>query len=114
MNKEARSIQSSYFIGQLRQLRSQFHHPTTYMLCRAFSSITMSRFCQSLTVFTYVDFEGIKKSTDNSNASTIASRLFQNIGYNLIKSPSDATLNKDIVLRCIDEKIQTSVGKRQE
>ncbi|KAI9006540.1 hypothetical protein CLU79DRAFT_780222 [Phycomyces nitens] len=60
LNKEARSIQTSYLVGQLRQLRSQFQHPTTYMLCRSSSHLAMGRFCQPLTVFTYADFEGIK------------------------------------------------------
>lgn len=60
LNSEARSNHTSYLTGQMRQLRSQFHHPTSYMLCRASSHVAIGRFCQKLTVFTYADFVGIK------------------------------------------------------
>ncbi|KAI7889556.1 uncharacterized protein EV154DRAFT_273824 [Mucor mucedo] len=100
---EARSIHTSYLIGQMRQLRSQFHHPTSYMLCRASSHVAMGRFCQPLTVFTYADFEGIKKSIENDNSSMIASRIFQEIGYEVIKTPATAKLNKTLVVKSMAE-----------
>ncbi|KAG1047264.1 hypothetical protein G6F43_010276 [Rhizopus delemar] len=103
LNSEARSIHTSYLIGQMRQLRSQFHHPTSYMLCRASSHVAMGRFCQPLTVFTYADFEGIKKSIDNDNSSMVASRIFQEIGYEVIKSPATAKLSKILVVKSMAE-----------
>lgn len=99
LNSEARSIHSSYLIDQMRQLRSQYHHPTSYILCRASSHIAIARFCQPLTVFTYADFESIKKSIDSDNSSMIASRIFQSIGYEVIKSPTAAKLNKIHVIQ---------------
>ncbi|CEP16293.1 hypothetical protein [Parasitella parasitica] len=103
LNSEVRSIHTSYLVGQMRQLRSQFHHPTSYMLCRASSHVAMGRFCQPLTVFTYADFEGIKKTIDNDNSNMIASRIFQEIGYEIIKSPATANLNRTLVVKSMAE-----------
>ncbi|KAG1151984.1 hypothetical protein G6F37_002305 [Rhizopus arrhizus] len=73
------------------------------MLCHASSHVAMGCFCQPLTVFTYADFEGIKKSIDNDNSSMIVSRIFQEIGYEVIKSPATAKLNKTLVVKSMAE-----------
>ncbi|PHZ09071.1 uncharacterized protein RHIMIDRAFT_240943 [Rhizopus microsporus ATCC 52813] len=86
-----------------RQLRSQFHHPTTYYLCRASSDATLLSHLQPYTVFTYCDYEGSTKLMDNENASMIASRLFQQIAYSIIHSPSEAHLDKDFVASLHDK-----------
>ncbi|KAL0078374.1 hypothetical protein J3Q64DRAFT_1839691 [Phycomyces blakesleeanus] len=49
-------------------------------------------------VFTYCDREGVKKSMDNESSSVIASKLFQRIEYTVIKSPSEASIKKDLVV----------------
>ncbi|CEI92663.1 hypothetical protein RMCBS344292_06918 [Rhizopus microsporus] len=83
-NASTRPIEPFNLIVQARQLRSQFHHPTTYYLCRASSDATLFSHLQPYTVFTYCDYEGSTKSMDNGKASMIASRLFQRIAYSVI------------------------------
>lgn len=102
-NASTRSIEPFSLIAQARQLRSQFHHPTTYYLCRAFSDATLFSHLQPYTIFTYCDYEGSTKSMDNENASMIASRLFQRIAYSVIHSPSEAHLDKDFVASLHDK-----------
>jgi hypothetical protein len=98
-----RSIAPFSLIAQARQPRSQFHHPTTYYLCRASSDATLFSHLQPYTVFTYCDHEGSTKSMDNENASMIASRFFQRIAYSIIYSPSKARLDKDFVASLQDK-----------
>jgi hypothetical protein len=90
-------------IAQASQLRSQFHHPTTYYLCRASSDATLFSHLPPYIVFTYCDHEGSTKSMDNENASMIASRLFQWIAYSIIHSPSEAHPDKDFVASLHDK-----------
>lgn len=98
-NASTRSIELFSLIAQARQLRSQFHHPTTYYLCRAFSDATLFSHLQPYTVFIYCDHEGSTKSMDNENAFMIASRLFQRIAYSirLLKH----ILTRIVLLRCM-------------
>ncbi|KAL4213266.1 hypothetical protein AB4K20DRAFT_1864787 [Rhizopus microsporus] len=60
-------------IAQARQLRSQFHHPTTYYFCCASSGATLFSHLQPYAVFTYCDYKGSTKSMNNGKASMIAS-----------------------------------------
>ncbi|KAL0087051.1 hypothetical protein F4703DRAFT_1850187 [Phycomyces blakesleeanus] len=97
-NTSIRSVEPFNLVGQARQLRSHFHHPSTYFLCRASSHLALPHYCQPYTVFTYCDHEGVKKSMDNESSSVIASKLFQRIAYTVIKSPSEASIKKDLVV----------------
>lgn len=97
-NASTRSVEPFNLVGQARHLRSHFHHPSTYFLCRASSHLALPHYCQPYTVFTYCDHEGVKKSMDNENSSVIASRLFQRIAYTVIKSPSEPRIQKDFVV----------------
>ncbi|KAL0080016.1 hypothetical protein J3Q64DRAFT_1864649 [Phycomyces blakesleeanus] len=103
LNSKASSIHISYLIGQMKQLHVQFHYPTSYILFYASSHVAMWCFCQPLTVFTYADFEGIKKSIDNDNSSMIASQMFQEICYEVINFPTTAKLNKALVVNSVAE-----------
>ncbi|KAG0161987.1 hypothetical protein DFQ30_004606, partial [Apophysomyces sp. BC1015] len=102
-NASTRTIEPFNLIGQARQLRSQFHHPTTYYLCRASSDATLFSHLQPCTVFSYCDYEGATKSMDNENASMIASRLFHRIAYSVIHSPSEAHIDKNFVVSLHDK-----------
>ncbi|OBZ86177.1 hypothetical protein A0J61_05776 [Choanephora cucurbitarum] len=82
---EVHTLHTACLIEQMRQLRSQFHHSTSYMLCRASSHVGMGRFCRPFTVSTYADTEGVKKPIDEDNSSMIASRIFS--GNRIQSSP---------------------------
>ncbi|KAG1234781.1 hypothetical protein G6F35_001078 [Rhizopus arrhizus] len=100
LDKDIRSLESFYLIGQARQLRSHFHQPSTYYLCRASSQLALTRPCQPCTIFTYCDFEGVKKTSDHDNPCMIASRIFQTIGYAVMDSPETASLSKQFIRLC--------------
>ncbi|OAD71111.1 hypothetical protein PHYBLDRAFT_147621 [Phycomyces blakesleeanus NRRL 1555(-)] len=70
----------------------------TFLGCDPASHLALPHYCQPYTVFTYCDREGVKKSMDNESSSVIASKLFQRIEYTVIKSPSEASIKKDLVV----------------
>ncbi|KAI8637837.1 hypothetical protein BD408DRAFT_423848 [Parasitella parasitica] len=45
-----RSLKLYYLVGQARQLRSHFHQPSTYYLCRASSQLALTRPFQPCTI----------------------------------------------------------------
>lgn len=100
LDKDTRSLESSYLIGQARQIQSYFHQPSTYYLCRASSQLALTRPCQPCTIFTYCDFDGVKKTSDHDNPCMIASRIFQTIGYAVMDSPETASLSKQFIRLC--------------
>ncbi|KAI9306974.1 hypothetical protein BJ944DRAFT_144408, partial [Cunninghamella echinulata] len=96
-------INSYHLFYQLRQLRTHFHHASTYYLCRASSSITSDHISQPYTVFTLADFDCGKDSQGK-----IASELFQLIALQVFKF-NRPTLNKKkvehLTKRCNNGKI---------
>ncbi|KAI9029601.1 hypothetical protein CLU79DRAFT_831983 [Phycomyces nitens] len=62
IDKDARSLESFYLIGQARQLRSHFHQPSTYYLCRASSQLALTRPCQPMYNIHPIPFDGAHKS----------------------------------------------------
>ncbi|GAB5585185.1 hypothetical protein Unana1_00085 [Umbelopsis nana] len=57
LDTTARQLAPFNLASQLRQLRSQFHHPSTYYLCRASSFLAIPFVCQPFSVFTYANYE---------------------------------------------------------
>ncbi|CAO3633153.1 unnamed protein product [Cunninghamella echinulata] len=90
-------INPHHLFYQLRQLRTHFHHASTYYLCRASSSITSGHIFQPYTVFTLADFDCGKDSQGR-----IASELFRLIALQVLKSDRP-TLNKK-KLECLIKK----------
>ncbi|KAI8344639.1 hypothetical protein BC941DRAFT_464850 [Chlamydoabsidia padenii] len=77
---------------QLRQLRSKFQYPSTYLLCRASSIFANDLRSQPYTIFTL--FEAPDTGLDS--ATKIVSKLFYNVA-NLVRSSTNPTLPKQYV-----------------
>lgn len=77
---------------QLRQLRSKFEYPSTYLLCRASSMFVNDLRSQPYTIFTLYELS----NTGRDSAAKIASKLFNYIA-NLMLSSTDPTLSKQYV-----------------
>lgn len=76
---------------QLRQIRSQFHHHSSYYLTRASSFLATPFSCQPISVFTLENREnGNTKSEPYEKASTIAARLFKQIALHVLFSAKPA------------------------
>lgn len=86
----------SIWASQLRQVPSQFHHPSTLYLCRATNFIAMPSDCQPFSVFTFCNYENGNKTDTHDNASIVASQLFRKIAYGILSS-QDSTLPKSLV-----------------
>lgn len=86
----------SIWASQLRQVSSQFHHPSTLYLCRASSFLAMPSDCQPFSVFTFCNYENGNKTDTRDNASIVASQLFRKIAYGILSS-QDSTLPKSLV-----------------
>ncbi|KAI9591644.1 hypothetical protein BDF19DRAFT_339226, partial [Syncephalis fuscata] len=66
---------------QLRQVRSKFHCPSTYTLCRSSSAATNSVTRRPFTIWTLADYE-ISRLTQ----AKIGSQLFQTIATAVINN----------------------------
>lgn len=85
---------------QLRQVRTKFHLPSTYSLCRASGPITISHTCHPFSLFTLSEFD---------RGRSPSASIFRTIAIEVLSNNSNATLAKENVSRWINE----SKGKRK-
>ncbi|ORX57490.1 hypothetical protein DM01DRAFT_1406052 [Hesseltinella vesiculosa] len=74
-NNSATNVSSADLLYQLRQVRTRFHHPSTYLCCRSSSPWADDIAGQPYTIFTLANWD---KGNDESSYR-IASTLFQSI-----------------------------------
>ncbi|KAI7900041.1 uncharacterized protein BX663DRAFT_440175 [Cokeromyces recurvatus] len=82
-------------VYQLRQLRTRFHHLSTYLMCRAFNDDVDDIRSRPYTVFTLADWDNGADDTDYR----VGSKLLQDIAMSVIQNGHSATLSKDKFLR---------------
>lgn len=91
---------------QLRQLRSKFQYPSTYLLCRASSIFANDLRSQPYTIFTLYE----APDTGRDSATKMVSKLFYNVA-NLVHSSTNPTLPKQYVntlfVKCQDGQIKS-------
>ncbi|KAG2227232.1 hypothetical protein INT45_008476 [Circinella minor] len=109
-NTITRQLEQFNLTSQLRQIRSQFHHPSSYYLIRASSFLAMPFSCQPLSVFTFENHEhGNNKTNAHEKASMIASRLFKLIAHQVLSttkpSLSKAQVNQ-LASQCATGKVR--------
>ncbi|CEJ00250.1 hypothetical protein RMCBS344292_14311 [Rhizopus microsporus] len=85
---------------QLRQVRTKFHLPSTYSLCRASGPITINHTCHPFSLFTLSEFD---------RGRSPSASIFRTIANEVLSNNSDAKLAKEDVSRWINE----SKGKRK-
>jgi hypothetical protein len=85
---------------QLRQVRTKFHLPSTYYLCRASGPITINHTCHPFSLFTLSEFD---------HGRSPSASIFRTIANEVLSNNSDAKLAKENVSRWINE----SKGKRK-
>ncbi|KAG2196389.1 hypothetical protein INT47_012893 [Mucor saturninus] len=74
-NQNANKVDQFNMQYQLRQLRSKFHYPSTYLLCRASSIFANDLRSQPYSIFILYE----APDTGRESAAKIASKLFLNI-----------------------------------
>ncbi|KAG0735426.1 hypothetical protein G6F57_011945 [Rhizopus arrhizus] len=106
-NPSADKIDRHDLLHQLRQVRSSFHLPSTYMLCRSASEFTDDKRSKPFTIYTYADYDG----GDYDSSNKIASQLFQKIGLNIILPDRKSVLNRthveSLYLKCPNSEVKT-------
>ncbi|CAO3698551.1 unnamed protein product, partial [Rhizopus stolonifer] len=91
-NQNANKVDRFDLRYQLRQLRSKFQYPSTYLLCRAPSIFANDLRSQPYSIFTLYK----EPDTGCELAAKIASKLFLNIAEN-VQSNTHPTLPKTFV-----------------
>lgn len=110
-NTTTRQLEPFNLTNQLRQIRSQFYHPSSYYLIRASSFLTTPFSCQPLSVFTFSNHEnGGSKGDSHDKASIVASKLFSHIAHQVL-STTQPSLSKADVNRLTS---QCAAGKVRE
>ncbi|CDS04530.1 hypothetical protein LRAMOSA07189 [Lichtheimia ramosa] len=94
-NIKTRQLEQFNLTNQLRQIRSQFHHPSSYYLIRSSSFLATPFSCQPLSVFTFSNHENgsSTKGDSHDKASIIASKLFSHIAHQVLSS-TEPSLSK--------------------
>ncbi|KAG0170218.1 hypothetical protein DFQ28_001526, partial [Apophysomyces sp. BC1034] len=88
-NRSVNKVSNTGVIAQqFRQVRSNFHSPTTYSLCRASGPLTKSHTCQPYTIFTL---------NNHDRARISCAAIFKLIGLEVIQQGLDAKLQKSSV-----------------
>ncbi|KAG1141583.1 hypothetical protein G6F37_008380 [Rhizopus arrhizus] len=93
--------------AQLRQFRSKFSSPSTYLLCRSSSVFTNDIRCRPATLWTLADFSSSNGST---TVARLVSCLFRAIATNVLNHGKDATLTLETVI-AISSKIKDGPDK---
>ena len=79
---------------QLRQVRTKFHLPSTYSLCRASGPVTTNHTCHPLSLFTLNEFD---------RGRSPSASIFCTIANEVLSNNNDAKLAKENVSRWINE-----------
>ncbi|CDH58939.1 hypothetical protein RO3G_06777 [Lichtheimia corymbifera JMRC:FSU:9682] len=80
-------------LSQLKQVRSKFDCPSTYLRCRSSSKITNDLRSRPATIWTVADFD----LNATPSAASLASTLFRHIATEIMKDGAKATLLKSNV-----------------
>ncbi|KAG0304347.1 hypothetical protein BGZ98_005627 [Dissophora globulifera] len=101
-DENARGVSPRNTLGQLRQLRSQFHLSSTFMLCRASGHLTRSHTCQPYSVFTMANYD--QSHEGNAQAAAV---IFHEIARDVLKRGAEGSLKRSAVesarLQCTDK-----------
>ncbi|KAF9998883.1 hypothetical protein BGZ65_005683 [Modicella reniformis] len=93
-----KSVKSNDILGELRQLRSKFYDPSTYLLCRALGNLTRQPAHQPYTVF---NVAGCDRS--NAGQEAAAAVVFNEIGKDILFKGDGATLARNVVVKARDQ-----------
>ncbi|KAL0090919.1 C2H2-type zinc finger transcription factor [Phycomyces blakesleeanus] len=94
-NRESKQLYGFAILSQLRNLRSLFHCPSTYIMCRATSRLMNDHPTRPYTIFTYADSDKVPLDSD----ARVASELFQTVALAVLDGGYQGTLEKNDVLR---------------
>ncbi|KAF8982371.1 hypothetical protein BGZ46_001413 [Entomortierella lignicola] len=83
-------------IHQLRQLKTSFHDPSTYYMCRAWGPLTSAHVCQPLTVFTLFQNDSVTRGTGYE-----LGRLFYAISSQVLSEGREAKLQRETIENCL-------------
>ncbi|KAG0309865.1 hypothetical protein BGZ98_003408 [Dissophora globulifera] len=82
---------------QLRQVKRQFYHASTYLMCRATGPITANHASQPFSIFTIPN-----KNKSQSETERAAGTIFHTVARNVLKYGKREALEKETVKDCID------------
>ncbi|CAO3595713.1 unnamed protein product [Absidia cylindrospora] len=92
--KATTRISSYDILYQLRQLRTRFHHQSTYFCCRSSNELTDTVTTRPYTVFTLANYDSAKDDT----SYRIASDLFSHVALAVIRNEDGLTKQEVDVL----------------
>ncbi|ORZ12371.1 hypothetical protein BCR42DRAFT_453705 [Absidia repens] len=90
-NKSTTRICSYDILYQLRQLRTRFHHQSTYFCCRSSNELTDTVTTRPYTVFTLANYDNAK----DSSSYRIASDFFSHVALSVIRN-EDVLVKQDV------------------
>ncbi|KAF9577708.1 hypothetical protein BGW38_006908, partial [Lunasporangiospora selenospora] len=97
-SKNENAISKENIMEQLRQVRSKFDDPSTYLLCRSAGYFTNDHTCQPFTVFTLANSDSLQKGNGAAGAM-----VFNKIAKNVLMFGSEATLQRKTIESAIDQ-----------
>jgi hypothetical protein len=96
-NPNTNSIYEYDTLYQLRQLRTRFHHHSTYFRCRASSSRTNSHTVRPYTIFALADYDNGHDESDGRTGSL----LFRSIGISVLQGNHTNQFGENV--GCLDK-----------
>ncbi|KAF9111829.1 hypothetical protein BGX30_007459, partial [Mortierella sp. GBA39] len=91
-NKKAWAVSNRSLLYQLRQVKTKFHDPSAYLLCRASSHFSRSHACQPYSIFNLTNFDQC-----HSGNGSAAGAFFKMISKEVLQNGSSATLKLSTV-----------------
>ncbi|KAF9409903.1 hypothetical protein BGZ76_005597 [Entomortierella beljakovae] len=95
--EKAWAISKEGTIWEMRQLRSKFDDPSTYLLCRSSGHLTNDHTSQPYTVFTLSCHDSLENGT-----GAAAAIIFHKIAKEVLKHGSKATIRRKVFKRALD------------
>ncbi|KAI9033969.1 hypothetical protein CLU79DRAFT_726479 [Phycomyces nitens] len=89
-NRDIKQLYGFDILSQLRSLRSLFHCPSTYIMCRASSRLMNGHATRPSTIFTFADSDKAPLDSD----ARVASELFQTVALAVLQGGYQSTLEK--------------------
>ncbi|KAG0250800.1 hypothetical protein BGZ95_007078, partial [Linnemannia exigua] len=97
-NKNAWAVSNRSLLYQLRQVKTKFHDPSTYLLCRASSHFSRSHACQPYSIFSLTNFD-----QGHSGSGSAAGAFFKMISKDVLQKGSGATLKLSTLQESLDQ-----------
>ncbi|KAF9991813.1 hypothetical protein BGZ65_000055, partial [Modicella reniformis] len=82
-------------LHQLRQLRTAFHDPSTYYMCRAWGPLTSANMCHPFSIFT------LSQNDSTQGNGFEVGKLFDFIATQVLEKGKDAVLLRERVEACL-------------